>query len=251
MLYKVAHHRAPATQFLVLIMAALTICISVSSCQGKRFSDEDAFVTVWNTELPGITSSNQIQLPLAPDGEYDFQVDWGDGKRNRITKYDHPKTLHTYKSPGKYTITVTGKIRGFGFHPALPGDNGKLVDVIRWGPVILHDDGFQFQGISLTGFSATDTPDLSQNTNLQYMFYFAEQFNNGISNWDVSNITNMNHMFWWAKSFNQDIGVWDVRNVSDMTYILNGADSFDQDLSIWENINMAAISNIPKQTSSE
>ena len=41
-------------------------------------------------------------------------------------------------------------------------------------------------------------------------------FNSDISSWDVSNVTNMRYMFYKATLFNQDIGNWDVSNVTDM-----------------------------------
>jgi surface protein len=44
-------------------------------------------------------------------------------------------------------------------------------------------------------------------------------FNEDISNWDVSNVTNMSWMFYDAESFNQDINKWDVSNVKDMSFM--------------------------------
>jgi surface protein len=41
-------------------------------------------------------------------------------------------------------------------------------------------------------------------------------FNEDISNWDVSNVTNMSWMFFGGKAFNQDISKWDVSNVTNM-----------------------------------
>ena len=35
----------------------------------------------------------------------------------------------------------------------------------------------------------------------------------GISNWDVSNVTDMSYMFYRCESFNQDISKWNVSNV--------------------------------------
>ena len=42
-------------------------------------------------------------------------------------------------------------------------------------------------------------------------------FNGDISNWDVSNVTNMRFMFYECKSFNKDISNWDASNVIDMS----------------------------------
>ena len=40
------------------------------------------------------------------------------------------------------------------------------------------------------------------------MFYRSKSFNQNISNWDISNVTNMKWMFSMATSFNQDLSSW-------------------------------------------
>ena len=72
--------------------------------------------------------------------------------------------------------------------------------------------------------------DVSNVTNLSYLFDYATIFNEDISNWDVSSVTNMNSMFRYATSFNQDLSSWDVSNVINMSSMFNYATSFDQDL---------------------
>ena len=49
------------------------------------------------------------------------------------------------------------------------------------------------------------------------LFRDMKNFNGNISNWDVSNVTDMGYMFYKCKSFNQDISDWDVSNVKDMS----------------------------------
>ena len=39
--------------------------------------------------------------------------------------------------------------------------------------------------------------------------------------WDVSNVTDMSWMFWGAESFDGDISEWDVSNVTDMDGIFD------------------------------
>ena len=51
-----------------------------------------------------------------------------------------------------------------------------------------------------------------------------------ISNWDVSNITNMSYMFYGSSEFNGDISKWNVSNVTDMSYMFNGASAFNGDI---------------------
>ena len=54
------------------------------------------------------------------------------------------------------------------------------------------------------------------------MFYGCTSFNQDISKWNVSNVTDMSFMFCLCKSFNQDISNWDVSGVKNMSYIFNG-----------------------------
>ena len=57
---------------------------------------------------------------------------------------------------------------------------------------------------------------VSNVTDMGYMFDEASSFNQPISGWDVSSVTNMVYMFRNAYSFNQPIGNWIVSNVPDM-----------------------------------
>jgi surface protein len=75
--------------------------------------------------------------------------------------------------------------------------------------------------------------DVSNVTDMSIMFDYAKSFNQDIGNWDVGNVTNMSSMFWWASSFNQDIGNWDVSNVTEMGGMFFAAGSFNQDLTQW------------------
>ena len=43
--------------------------------------------------------------------------------------------------------------------------------------------------------------------------FFNSPFNGDISQWDVTNVTDMRYMFYECQSFNQDISKWNVSNV--------------------------------------
>ena len=51
-----------------------------------------------------------------------------------------------------------------------------------------------------------------------------------INNWDVSNVTDMAWMFDDAHSFNQPLNNWNVSNVEDMRTMFEQASSFNQPL---------------------
>ena len=51
-------------------------------------------------------------------------------------------------------------------------------------------------------------------TELSYLFYSLDSFNEDISHWDVSGVYDMNYMFYDASSFSQDLSKWCVSNLS-------------------------------------
>ncbi len=75
--------------------------------------------------------------------------------------------------------------------------------------------------------------DVSSVTNMWGAFASASNFNQPINEWDVSNVTNMYAMFHSANTFNQDIGSWDVSSVTDMGLMFNNASDFNQDIGSW------------------
>lgn len=62
-------------------------------------------------------------------------------------------------------------------------------------------------GSDITGW------DMSNVTNMAFMFADCRAFNQDISGWDVSNVTQMHSMFWAAYKFNQDLSTWCVSNI--------------------------------------
>ena len=75
--------------------------------------------------------------------------------------------------------------------------------------------------------------DTSLITDMSYLFYDKQTFNDNISAWDVSSVTYMASMFDDAKNFDQDISNWDVSSVTDMGDMFNGATSFNGTISGW------------------
>ena len=55
---------------------------------------------------------------------------------------------------------------------------------------------------------------VSNVTDMSYMFYDCKRFNCNLSGWDVSSVTDMYSMFYDCKLFNQDLSDWNVSNVT-------------------------------------
>ena len=78
------------------------------------------------------------------------------------------------------------------------------------------------------------TWDVSSVTDMESTFRHAEVFNQPIGDWDVSNVTNMYSMLRATWSFNQPIGDWDVSNVTDMYGMFYGNEIFNQPIGDWD-----------------
>jgi len=70
-------------------------------------------------------------------------------------------------------------------------------------------------------------------TDISSLFKEKNQFNQGISNWDISNVTDMSAMF-STSPFNQDIGDWDTSNVTNMSGMFYSTTAFNQNIGSWD-----------------
>lgn len=85
---------------------------------------------------------------------------------------------------------------------------------------------------------------VSQVTDMSYLFCLQTYFNDNINTWDVSNVTDMSYMFFRASSFNQPVDHWDVRNVVDMSSMFHEARSFSQSLQSWDMTNVYTLTGM-------
>jgi surface protein len=74
----------------------------------------------------------------------------------------------------------------------------------------------------------------SKITDMSYLFYDVDSFDQPIGNWDVSNVQNMSLMFYKANSFSADISNWNVSSVKDMSHMFKHTNSFSGDISNWD-----------------
>ena len=86
--------------------------------------------------------------------------------------------------------------------------------------------------------------DVSNVTNMSFMFYDCYAFNQPIGSWNVSNVTNMLGMFYHSWAFNQPISSWNVSNVNTMQQMFGGAHSFNQNIDSWNVSNVTNMLNM-------
>lgn len=159
-----------------------------------------AFTSNWQTDNVGDTAINQIILPTASTGTYDFDVDWGDGNNDTITSWNQAEVTHTYSVAGNYTVKIYRQFDNI----LVNQDELKLLNISNWGDLKLGNGIFisnraeHFFGctnLTLTGSAATEQPDLSLTTTLYSTFKNCSSLT-GSFDWDLSgNVVHCREMF--------------------------------------------------------
>lgn len=113
------------------------------------------------------------------------------------------------------------------------GDGYDLLTIENWGNQAWKSMSSAFLGCEGLIYNATDVPDLSLVTDMSYMFFACEVFNENIDNWNTSNVINMSGMFYNAHSFNQPISNWNTANVTNMSEMFRDMKVFNQPIGNW------------------
>ena len=193
--------------------------ISFSNAQNP-----DAFVMTWYVGNPE-SEFIYVQNPIPFSSNNNYNIDWGDGTTST-------NSYHIYQSPGEYTLTITGTFGRINANLSINQEN--IISIDQWGTNQWETMTHAFANCTNLRINATDSPDLSQCTDLSRMFYNASSMNESINHWDVSSITNMSGMFYRADSFNQPLDNWDVSNVTDMSEMFRSSEDFNQSIDNWD-----------------
>jgi surface protein len=226
-----------------------------------------AFQFQVDTQEAGDSLVNQFQLPLLGGGNYDFQVQWGDGNIDTITTFNAPATRHTYAAPGVYDVVITGTLDGWSFgQTAIGQDPEKMLAITEWGIISWNTPGTQARGafqncsnLDLTGVTdaldftgITDVRDFFQGCsnlttianssswittgveNFGNFFRFCSLFNDpGVDSWDMSSATSTANMFNLCTVFNQSLASWTTTSFVNCSNMFNGCDAFNEDVTTW------------------
>ena len=241
-------HLFPRLVVLILMLLVATVALQAGPGTSSALlipvpSAEDFVITV-QTNNPGTSSNTQFTIPTTGSG-YNYNVDCDNDGTNEAIGVTGNYTCN-YAGAGAYTIRIednTGLRTGF---PRIffdnRGDKDKLLSVEQWGTGKWTSFARAFYGASNLQINATDAPDLSDVTDMSYMFAGADMFNQDISAWNVDLVTDMSFMFAGARAFNQPIGNWRTRNVTDMSYMFYNASTFNQDIGTWDTRNVTNMS---------
>ncbi|MCX8525404.1 BspA family leucine-rich repeat surface protein [Chryseobacterium formosus] len=76
--------------------------------------------------------------------------------------------------------------------------------------------------------------DISNVTDIKWMFHGCNQFNQPLNNWNTSNIIRMDHAFHFCSAFNQDLSNWKTSKVTNLDFLFGSANIFNQNLGDWD-----------------
>ena len=224
--------RADTTFTAPMVTSNTTFTLTLTANDGMDSAEDTLEITVKETGAAFITtwaatdSDMDITLPMM--GTY--SILWGDGTYDGNVTDDRS---HTYGTAGTYTVTVLGD----GLKSIALYDNSanaeQLRSVEQWGGTKWDDMSEAFSGAANMVYRATGAPDLSEVTDMFYMFEGATAFDGDLDAWNVSSVTDMSGMFLEAASFNQPLNAWDVSSVTDTSEMFYGTSSFNQPLNAW------------------
>jgi surface protein len=177
---------------------------------------------VWGaTQTPLITTWTNTDSAyffiFSPDGiPPDAIINWGDGSIEILNQSSNV-IYHSFPSSGTYTATIRGYLPNLqgttiGITPKPPPSNVGWTAVTEWNSTTVNLRG-AFEGASALISVPNYLPPSVVNTSA--MFLDAASINDpNIALWDVSNVTNMDYMFDNSLSFNQNLSGWCVSNIS-------------------------------------
>jgi surface protein len=214
--------------------AAVTITVEGTSTEG-------AFITTW-----AVQAGESITIPTNSSYTYDYAVVWGDGSPDDISGDYHVTgdITHTYTDAGTYTVKIIGDFPAINFGGI--SDTDKIMTIEQWGTNqwATMDSAFEdCTNINITN-PTIDTPDLSNVTSMEDMFYDCVYFNGDISNWDVSNVQNFDETFGYCYSFNQPIGNWNMSSATNLDFMFYEAVMFNQPLNNWNTSNVVSMEGV-------
>ena len=152
------------------------------------------FQFIIKTDNAGTSNDDQFTLPLISTGNYDFNIEWGDGSSDSITTFNDPALTHTYATAGTYTILITGNLFEYIYFNN-SGDRLKMLEILRWDLLSYGLSGTgSFYGCENLVFSSTRSPQTGTVQNLASAFRDTP-LSSLPENIDFSSVTNLNRAF--------------------------------------------------------
>jgi surface protein len=220
----------------IMMLAVVGSLMSTNKVSAAYTAND--FVTTWETTAPAET----IAIPTTGAG-YNYNVDC---ENDSVIDFaaQTGNVICTYPTAGIHTIVISGTFPRIYFNDT--GDKDKIKSIEQWGTGTWSSMERAFFGASQLVGNASDIPNLSSVTNMEYMFSKALVFNQDISSWNISNVTTIKDIFWGASSYNNggQALTWNTSAVTDMRETFTSASSFNQDISSWDTSSVTNMGNM-------
>lgn len=164
------------------------------------------FIFTWKSDNNGISDPTKLKIPTLVGGAYDFflypRIDddsivfhittWNDSNLN----YDYGEV---YEGDVVCRIGLSGTFDGFAITNGLPSLNQqpkKFMEMKQWGGRLKlgNTEGYHFSGMINMVITATDSPDMSTQTNMDGSFQNCQGFQvssssvSNLNSWDWSHV---------------------------------------------------------------
>jgi hypothetical protein len=130
----------------------------------------DAFITTWKTDAYGASSSTQITIPTNPNYTYNYDIDcnyngvtFNPTATNAVGDY-----TCKYNKIGTYQVAIINEFPSIYFNYSI--DANKILSIDNWGSIHWLSMEKSFAGCYNLTSIATDSPDLSNVTDMLGMF---------------------------------------------------------------------------------
>mgnify|MGYP000963065573 FL=1 len=218
-----------------LLLATLLTALWLASAS---YAESKPFITKWKGE-----AGKELKIPIFGTN---YKLVIKKASDNTVLKTENSLTItendnfYTYTPAEDDELLVEAGPEGVEYirfvdNKSKRGSAENLLTVEQFGTVAWKSMYEAFQYCKNMQFAPTvGTPDLSNVTNMVYMFYECSAFNQDISGWNVTNVKDMGGMFCRCSVFNQDINGWDVSSVTDMSGMFADCSAFNQDINGWD-----------------
>lgn len=193
----------------------------------------NAFISLWNTDK--MAADTHVQIPSIGNnyGYYwekvdDVTVNSGSYKP-KSGSLELPELL---SKSGTYRIYIKGDYTAIEMW-ADANAATALMAIESWGNIIWSTMFSAFRGCNNLVSLPVAAPNLTQVTNMAFMFYGASAFNSPINSWNITNVTNMGFMFFGATAFNSVLNSWNTKNVTNMEFMFYDAAAFNSPINNW------------------
>ena len=174
------------------------------------------------------SASDTFVLPLN-GGATNMTVHWGDGNSDLITAYNQTELTHIYTVSGSYQISCDGSFGGVYF--ANLGDRRKVTSIDNWGNNQWVSMQFAFYGCQNMVANYTDSPNTSNVTSMERMFFNCILFN-GVIDFDGTSLLTTKLMFINTSVMNSPVTITNTTLLTDCTSMFGQMNVFNQPITL-------------------